>query len=429
MPAFRSSTRLLAGAAFVAGIAGYARGQDLGKAFEKAARDQLRQVLTPPQGARPSAGPRGDEAGTKASASASSPEPHIIKTRDGWTLVALRYRPAGRAPSGAMPVILCHGLTYNALFWDLDPSCSLPRYLAARGFDVWAVNLRGCGMSQKWIWNVEQAPEAMFESALRRLSKGKIGATSYASADTRYANWTMDDHIAQDVPALVHLVRRTTGAQEVAWVGHSMGGIVAIAHLARYKNPGIGRLVTIGSQVTMPKGQLVVEYFREMMTLRQSQLTGQVTGEELVTMSRSGVQNMFFNIDNVLPKIYQALSGPATDIPAMGLMLQYRTMSEKGVLLDSKGQFNYARALGNITVPIFISCGAGDQFAPPQVQEFLYRHVGSTDKTLMIFGRRQGMSVGAGHDDALVGLNSREQVYPVIARWLVSPPQTASAKP
>jgi pimeloyl-ACP methyl ester carboxylesterase len=403
-----------------------ARAQDLGKFLEQTARQQLRGVLGPAGPDRREPGSRGPTASAPQQVAA---EPHTIKTRDGWMLVALRYRPSGQARPGALPVILCHGLTYNAMFWDLDPSCSFARYLSSQGFDVWSVNLRGCGASQKWVWNLNDAPQAMVESALRRMTRGQVGSKSFATVDPKFANWTMDDHIAQDVPALVHLVRRTTGAQEVAWVGHSMGGIVAIAHLARYKNPGIGRLVTIGGQVTMPKGQLVVEYFREMMTLRQSQLTGQVTGEELVTMSKSGVQNMFFNIDNVLPKIYQALSGPATDIPAMGLMLQYRTMSEKGVLLDSKGQFNYARALGNITVPIFISCGAGDQFAPPQVQEFLYRHVGSTDKTLMIFGRRQGMSVDAGHDDALVGLNSREQVYPVIARWLVSPPQTASAKP
>jgi pimeloyl-ACP methyl ester carboxylesterase len=411
--------------ALVIGVAGASRAQDLGKLFEKAARDELRQVLTPPPGGRPSAGRLGHEAG----ASAGSPEPHVIKTRDGWTLVALRYRPAGQPPAGAMPVILCHGLTYNALFWDLDPSCSLPRYLAARGFDVWAVNLRGCGMSQKWIWNVEQAPEAVVESALRRLSKGKIGATSYASADPKYANWTLDDHILHDVPALVHFVRRATGAQEVAWVGHSMGGIVAICHLARYNNPGIGRLVTVGSQVTMPKGQLMREYLSGMMAMREKQLTGQPTVQDLADLSKTGVHNMFFNVDNVLPKVYQALSGPATDVPAIGLMMQYRTLSERGVLFDAKGQFNYARAVPNITVPIFLSCGASDQFAPPPVQEYLYRHVGSTDKTLMIFGRGQGMSVDAGHDDALVGLNSRDQVYPVIARWLSAPPRTAAAQP
>ena len=154
-----------------------------------------------------------------------------------------------------MPIILCHGLTYNAVFWDLDPSVSLAEYLSSQGYDVWAVSLRGCGLSQKWVWKLDEAPELVVGGAVRRLTGGKIAPTGYATVDPKAANWTMDHHIAYDVPALVNLVRRQTGAPEVAWVGHSMGGIVAIACLARYENPGIGRLVTVGTQVTMPEGQ------------------------------------------------------------------------------------------------------------------------------------------------------------------------------
>ena len=36
------------------------------------------------------------------------------------------------------------------------------------------------------------------------------------------------------------------------------------------------------------------------------------------------------------------------------------------------------------------------------------------------------MAVDAGHDDALVGLNSRDQVYPIIARWLSTPSRPAA---
>ncbi len=55
--------------------------------------------------------------------------------------------------------------------------------------------------------------------------------------------------------------------------------------------------------------------------------------------------------------------------------------------------------------------------------------MGSTDKTLVVFGHRRGFTVDAGHDDALVGLNSREQVDPIISRWLTAPPRTAAAQP
>lgn len=178
----------------------------------------------------------------------------------------------------------------------------------------------------------------------------------------------------------------------------------------------------------MPEGQVARQFLTEMLQTRSRQLAGELTGEQIVSQTRTSVYNLFFNEQNVSPKVYEALSGWATDIPAIGLMQQYMLLSNKGVLLDAKGQFNYAQAIGNVKVPIFISCGQRDNFAPPRVQKFLFDHVGSTDKTLYIFGRAQGLPVDAGHDDALVGLNSKATSYPVIARWLeahvqAQPPQ------
>lgn len=390
-----------------------AHAEDLGKLLENSARSRFRQALNAPEG------------GARPEARRPSGEPVAVKTADGWTLVAHRYKPTGRPRTGALPVILCHGLTYNASFWDLDPSCSFAQYLAGLGFDVWAVSLRGCGLSQKWVWRLEDAPEVVIEGALRRLTHGKPTATGFATIDPRYANWNMDDHIAQDVPAFVRLVRRHTRAPAVAWVGHSMGGIVALGCLARYENPGIGCLVTVGSQVTMPEGQVARQFLVEMVQTRRKQLAGQLGKQEIMTQTKTSVQNLFFNEQNVDPRVYAALSGWATDIPALGLMEQYMVLSNRGVLIDAKGQFNYARAVGNIKVPIFISCGERDNFAPLKVQQFLYDHVGSTDKTLHVFGSSSGLSVDAGHDDALVGLNSKTTSYPVIARWLASHGHTA----
>jgi pimeloyl-ACP methyl ester carboxylesterase len=404
----------LAGTAALAiGTPGW--GDDLGTLLERAGRNVVREAIERPQGpgapGRPAAGPA-------AGASAADAQPFAIKTADGWTLVAHRYKPAGAPRAGAMPVILCHGLTYNAMFWDLDPSCSFARYLAALGYDVWAVDLRGCGASEKWVWRVDDAPAELIGGALRRMTHGKAGGASHATIDPKFANWNLDHHIAYDVPALVKLVRHHTGAAQVAWVGHSMGGIVALGHLARYPNPGIGRLATVGSQVTMPNGQLAQEFLRQMFSTRQRQLTGELTGQVLMDQTKTTVHDLFFNVQDVDPKVYEALGGWATDVPALGLMKQYSILSNTGELLDARKEFNYAKALGNITIPVFLSCGSVDQFAPPVVQQYLYAHVGSTDKTLVVFGRAQGLSVDCGHDDALVGLQSRAQVYPVIEKWL-----------
>jgi pimeloyl-ACP methyl ester carboxylesterase len=424
------------------------RADDFGKFLERAAGNALRQTLSPEEPRRPSTSARKRQEATPAvpgatpgagqgrapglistlvpglSQDQTHGEPLAIRTQDGWTLVAHRYKPPGTPRAGAMPVILCHGLTYNAVFWDLIPECSFAEYLSSQGFDVWAVSLRGSGLSQKWVWRADDLPSVFLGTATRKLTHGKIPPSGYTSIDPKYANWNLDHHSAYDVPALVTLVRRHTKAAEVAWVGHSMGGIVALCHLERYGNPGIGRLVTIGSQVTMPRGRLPLEFCNEMIQARQQQLAGQVTrqqllAQQLAVQTQAGIHNLFFNVPNADPRVYEALSGGwATDIPAIDLMRQYTTLSSKGVLLDAQQRYNYAEHLDRITIPILVGCGAQDLFAPPVVQRYLYNHVGSTDKTLVIFGQAHGMTVDAGHDDALVGLNSRAQVFPVIARWL-----------
>ncbi len=381
-----------------------AHGQDLGRLLEKAAKETIRKGMEP-------------QSIERALAPSKAGEPFPVRTADGWTLVAHRYKPTGK-PRATAPIILCHGLTYNALFWDLDPACSPARYLSAAGYDVWSVSLRGNGLSQKWVWKLDAAPSQLFGEAVRRISQGKMAPTGYATIDPKYANWTMDDHIARDVPAFVHFVRKTTGAPDVTWVGHSMGGIVAIALLARYKNPGIGKLVAIGSQVTMPNGQIVRQYLDSLLSNRQAQLTGQVDAVRAVQLGQAGMQDMFFNVRNVDPKIYEALSSWATDVPSIGLMKQYMALSNRGELLDAGNTYSYARNLANVQVPCLFACGAADRFAPPDVQKFLHARVGSSDKTVAYFGKAQGFKVDAGHDDALVGLNSRAEVYPFLERWI-----------
>jgi pimeloyl-ACP methyl ester carboxylesterase len=394
----------LAAAGLLSGPAG-ARAQDLGRLLEKAGRDVLRNQLS-------------RENIERTIKPLQNGEAIPVQTADGWTVVAHRFKPAGPPRPGAMPVILCHGLSYNALFWNLDPSCSLAQYLASRGFDVWAVDLRGCGLSQKWVWKLDSAPTMVVGGVVRRVTRNKVAPTGYATVEPRYANWTLDDHVAYDVPAFVHLVRRATGAPQVAWVGHSMGGIVALCHLSRYQNPGIGRLVTVGSQVTMPQGQLAVQFLQEMLVTRQGQLTGKIRGEELALQTHTSVNNLFFNGRHTSPQVYQALTTYANDVPSIGLLQQYMALANRGELYDASKQFNYARALGNVTVPILIACGEQDQLAPPPVQQYLHAHVGSREKELVIFGPSQGYAAPAGHNDALVGQTSQAQVYPILERWL-----------
>jgi pimeloyl-ACP methyl ester carboxylesterase len=395
--------------------------QDFGRMFERAARDTLRNQLNPNQlreAIRPGSQPApGQAQGQPQPQPQPEPESFAFKTADNWTLVIRRYRPS-QPQAGRLPVVLCHGLTYSAAFWDLEPPVSFARWLAARGWDVWAVDLRGCGNSQKWVFRLDDAPGAMIGSALRRATGGRMGGNANTSVDPRFANWTLDDHVDQDLPAVIRVVTRATGSPQVLWVGHSMGGIVPLCHMARYPNPGIARLATVGSQLTMRDGQLVMPFLQRTLLARQQQIAGQFGPREAAAMAGQGVQDLFFNVQNVSRTVYDALAAELMDIPAIGLMRQYTTMTSEGELWDAPRRFNYAQAAGNIQVPILITAGATDAFAPPIVQKDLFDRVGSPDKTAVIFGRARGLSAYSGHNDALVGLNSMRDVYPTIERWL-----------
>ncbi|WP_158633605.1 alpha/beta hydrolase [Tautonia sociabilis] len=401
--AIRAAGLLMAQAAIGAKAA---RGQDFGALLEDFGKDLLRQQLSPENIQR-------------------TLKPHLsgelvpIRTADGWTLVAHRYRPVNGPRPGTLPVLLCHGLSYNSQFWDISPEVSLARFLAARGWDVWVADLRGSGLSSKWVARIDSAPTMVVGGMIRRATNNKVAPTGYASLDPKFAKWNLDDHIIYDVPALVHLVRSQTGAPEIAWIGHSMGGIIALGHLCRFQNPGIGRLVTVGSQMTMPNGQLAVQFLTELIALRNGQLAGQILPEELLIDSKTSIDNMFFNQGHVAPEVYRALTNDGIDVPSIGLLQQYLVLATRGELLDAGKRQSYAALLGNVQAPILISCGASDQLAPPPVQQFLFDRVGSADKTLMFFGRSQGFAADSGHSDALVGLTSRQQVYPTIERWLL----------
>jgi pimeloyl-ACP methyl ester carboxylesterase len=412
---------LAAGGVAAAGGAATLRAQDFGKMLEQAARRKFQEAVSPETvGRAVSRNIEGAVAQARPGAAAAQKQLVPIKTPDGWTLVAHHYPPAnGQRRADSLPVILCHGLTYSAAFFDLDPSVSLARYLASQGFDVWAVDLRGCGLSQKWVFRLENTADALVGGAMRRITNGAVNASGYQTIDPKYANWTLDDHIASDVPTFVHLVQKLTGSPQVAWVGHSMGGIVALGHLGRYQNPGIGRLVTVGSQVTMRDAQLVVPFLTEMMRSRQLEMAGQLDPATMAAATRESANNLFFNTSHVSQPVYQALSMERTDIPALGLMKQYLSLSAEGELKDARKTFNYATSLGNVQVPTLVTCGALDRFAPPAVQQDVYARLGSADKSLLIFGRASGYAADSGHDDALVGLTSGQQVFPTIARYLL----------
>ncbi len=377
----------------------------------------------------------------------STGEVQYATTPDGWKL-AMEHVPPAFGSSEKPPVILCHGLGYNGDFWMLSRQVNLAQYLAEQGYDVWLLSLRGAGKSSKWVYKLAEigmeTPGVIrginkkdYASAamqgigmLFKLSQAKM---TNASANPKYINWTFDDYVNFDVPTAIDYVKQATGASEVFWVGHSMGGNVILAHLTTNRRTDLRGVVTVGSQLTMSNGHVVAGYLNTMQWVRLLELKGGMDRDKARAQMKAQARALLFNQNNMEEDLLERLETAGTDTPSVGVMGQYMELLGSGESKTSDNRFNYAQNARNIDVPILMTCGAQDAFVNSNDLMFLRDHISSTDSKALIWGPQIGM-YPFGHNDALISRRAVRQVYPVITQWLdghsggprVSAPQAPS---
>ncbi|KAL3209286.1 hypothetical protein MRX96_009277 [Rhipicephalus microplus] len=149
-------------------------------------------------------------------------ESRKIVTDDGYVLGLYRI-PRGRLETeetttgspylecdGASrtPLLLVHGLLSSAITWVTNyADQSLGYVLADAGYDVWLGNLRGSTLSRKHV---------------------KISPDDNAS----FWDFTFDQMIEYDVPAMIDYVLRETGCSRLGYIGHSQGSLIMFGLLS-----------------------------------------------------------------------------------------------------------------------------------------------------------------------------------------------------
>ena len=200
------------------------------------------------------------------------PDPmvHKVLTDDDWHIGLIHLEPTGPKKNAPL-VILCHGVTSTSAAFDLGNGHGLGPYLAARGYDVWLLNLRGRGPSAK----PADSPRYKF-------------------------SWRFEDYLDRDLPATIDYVQRATGKEQVTWIGHSMGGMLIFAYLGKYGQQEVDKIVTLGSPVEFEPLSDSLRFASHLGTwhMKPGRVIHANQGALMMSRTAAGHRNLFTSVIN-----------------------------------------------------------------------------------------------------------------------------------
>ncbi len=307
-------------------------------------------------------------------------EVYRAPTDDGAAVALGRYHPRGPRRF-TEPVILCHGMGANRFHLDFDEHYSLARHLARHGFEAWVLELRGRGLAGTPL------------------------------------DATFDDEAQHDVGAALRVVRGT-GAEKVLWVGHSKGGLLAWAHLARNPDAPIAAVAALGSPVVFdvqPALRYLLKSAASLLRLKTIPLA-RTSAFALLSASPGPFGHYLLLEENTTPEVSRRMLANVTaDIPG-GVARQFARWMASG-RWDGEDGFDYASGLASVQAPALLLAGAKDLIAPPSTVSPALKLLGGPAE-LVIAGREHGFAADYGHADLPLGRHSPEEIFPLVTRFL-----------
>ena len=320
--------------------------------------------------------------------------PQLLRTRcrDGWEL-AIHARKATQRRFQE-PVLLCHGLAANRYTFDFAPPYSVAHYLAEAGFDCFSVEWRGTGHSR------------------------------YPPPGRRYTDFSVDDHILQDGPALLELALKETGASRAFWLGHSLGALVGYGVAQGPDGAQLAGMLALGAPVYLNSGPLM----RSLLglgvraawpaRLRQEWVTAALA--PLLGYVNLPMADLLVNPQHIPPVVQRQLFANMMSSMSRKVLLQFRDWIEHDAFRSHDGKVDWRAGLSQLTLPLLVMGGSSDRLATPDNVRRQYELLTAPDRTLHVFGRDRGDKMDYGHGDLMFGTGAPLEVYPLIRSWLTA---------
>jgi pimeloyl-ACP methyl ester carboxylesterase len=315
-------------------------------------------------------------------------EQFLVDNRAGSRLAMSRTAPSPDAPAAKRPVLIVPGYGMNSYIFGFHPrGASMVECLAARGLEVWTVDLRGQGRSVRGH-----------------------GAARYGLADL-----AIEDLGA----AIAHALATTrTGARTLDVIGCSLGTALMFAHLACVKDAPVHALVSMAGLVTWKGAHPLVRLafgsprLVGLMHLRNTRQLARVALPALARLWPSAL-SVYLNASSTdlsqTARMVQTVEDPHPDINReIAEWIRRGDLVVRGV--------NVSAALPRMTNPFFCVVANDDGIVLPVTSRHTYDVIGSPTKRLLLVGD-PGQPIA--HADLFLCNGAQTRVFAPVADFLL----------
>lgn len=304
--------------------------------------------------------------------------------------IAMIRKRAATSNGTRATLLLIHGYGQNRYAWHL-PGRSFANHLAAQGFDVYSMDLRGHGKS------------------------GHFGSRRPISPS---------DHVREDVPTAVEEIQRISGSAPIWLVGHSLGGLISYAAASSMQDAVAG-IATFGSPYHFTRGSWALAQLGALLLLIDGRVQQQrgwlplyLWGEGMRVL-QGFVESPAFPLPfrgfaprSMEAEIYAQHMALAMDRASIEVMTQmFRTVSERRKRrCEDGGLAGFEGGFEGLDLPLLVVAGNKDDLAPPSAVKPAYQRSLSRDKSYRVFE--------AGHIDLLVGKSAPHTTWAALDAWL-----------